>query len=210
MSVQTGADKWEEWNSRGGPKYPHEKVVQFTFRNFPADARSSMRVLDLGCGSGVHARFFASEGFQVYGTDISRVGVEHTTAALTKHGLRGEFKVESVERIGYRAESFDCVICVGVLDCAGPSCFAPAVSEIVRVLRPGGVAMLLFASDCDFRVQGAGEYGLHGFSDAEVAAVRPLIDGYLEHFWMDRYITTYQNKLIQQNDHLVTLRKAGR
>lgn len=28
-------DIWNEWNSSSGPKYPHEKVIQFCFRNYP-------------------------------------------------------------------------------------------------------------------------------------------------------------------------------
>jgi SAM-dependent methyltransferase len=201
-------DKWDEWNSHGGPRYPHEKLVQFVFRNFPPEVRSAKRVLDLGCGSGVHAKFLGSEGFEVYGTDISKIGIEHTKALMSSNGLQGEFKDESVERIGYPSGFFDCVLSIGVLDCAGPGVFPSAIREIVRILKPGAIAMLIFASDADFRVCGPNQYGLHGFSDAEVSDARNTVEPQLEYFWMDRYVTTYQNKSIQQNDHLITIRRA--
>ena len=101
MSDVISESKWENWNISGGPKYPHEKVVQFTFRNFPSDSRKNTKVLDLGCGSGVHAIFFAMEGFEVYGTDISEVGIKNTISKIKENGLSGQFDVQSIDNIAY-------------------------------------------------------------------------------------------------------------
>ena len=201
---------WNKWNSGGGPKYPHEKAIQFVFRTFPRSGRSQLRMLDLGCGSGVHTQFLVAEGFDAAARDISTVGVSNTLSRLASAGLTCDVAVGGVDAIDFADDTFDGVISIGVLDCAGLRVFPLAVREIVRVLKPGGTAMLVFASDADFRVQAANEYGLHGFTDAEVAEARSLVAGELEFFWMDRYITTYQNKQLQQNDHLLTLRKATR
>ena len=195
------------WNRGGGPAYPHEKVVQFVFRHFPLVVRAQKRFLDLGCGSGVHTVFLARERFQVCGVDISPVGLEHTRRRLAIEGLSADLNIGSVEAVALPDASVDAVISVGVLDCAGPNLFAPALSELGRVLRPGGRAMLLFASDTDFRVAAAGNTGLHGFTQSEVEhALSPLQSMYSEVF-MDRYITTYRNREIEQNDHLITLLK---
>ncbi len=55
-------DIWNEWNNSGGPKYPHEKVIQFVFRNYPLPISENegrrIDVLDLGCGNGVHTHFW--------------------------------------------------------------------------------------------------------------------------------------------------------
>ena len=199
---------WDAWNRPGGPRYPHEKVIQFVLRTFPPSGGRALRILDLGCGSGVHTRFLAAEGFETYARDLSAVGVANTRADVDRQGLRADVAVGSVERIDFPDGFFDAVICVGVLDCAGQAALLPAIREVVRVLKPGGWSLLVFASDTDFRVTGANEHGLHGFSDAEVRAARSAVCAQLEHFWMDRYITTYRDKALEQNDHLVTLRKA--
>lgn len=199
-------EQWNHWNNGGGPKYPHEKVIQFTFRNFPPDIRYRTRVLDLGCGSGVHTLFFSSEGFEVYGTDISEIGIHNTRCLLAKHGFNPELKVESVDRIGYPDGNFDFVLSIGVLDCAGFAAACSAVQEVIRVLKPGGKALLVFASDTDFRVLGANPLGLHGFSEIEVQTMIPTTG--LSIRWIDRYITTYKDQKELQNDFLITLQKA--
>src|SRR2546426_7636787 len=61
--AEVHTDIWNTWNASGGPKYPHEKVIQYCFRNFPPEQRSSVRALDVGCGGGVHTAFLAAEGF---------------------------------------------------------------------------------------------------------------------------------------------------
>lgn len=204
--AMSGTDhKWEQWNSLGGPKYPQEKVVQFVFRNYPSEVRTKTRVLDLGCGSGVNSLFLASEGFLVHGTDISQIGIGHTSALLDRNGLRGEFKVESIDNIGYSSDFFDCVLSIGVLDCAGPKTASLAIREVIRVLKKNGKAFLCFASDRDFRVLGPNPLGLHGYSEEEVEAMVPH-EG-LSLRWIDRYITTQRNQEDQQNDFLVTLQK---
>ena len=202
------APRWNRWNEGGGPKYPHEKVVQFVFRTFPRTGRDAIRVLDLGCGSGVHTQFLAGEGFVTFARDLSEVGVANTRARLTAAGLSADVAVGTVAAIDLPEASVDGVISVGVLDCAGAAVFGAAVAEVTRVLAPGGTALLLFASDEDFRVQGPNELGLYGFTDADVEVARRAVLPQLEYFWRDRYVTTYQDRAIQQNDHLLTLRKA--
>ncbi len=200
--------RWDDWNHGGGPRYPKEKVVQFLFRRFPdRAARAGLRVLDLGCGSGVHMVFLAREGFDAHGTDISPVGVENTRARLDAAGCAGEVTVGSVERIDHPDNHFDALICIGVLECAGPSLLAPALAEMVRVLKPGAPALALFASDVDFRLADGNVLGLHGFTDSEVdAALEPVRNA--AQIWMDRHITTYEGQRIQQNEHLLTLIKS--
>ena len=59
---------WQEWHIRGFcPRYPHEKVIQFSLRNFQnKELRQDTKVLDVGCGAGADIVFFAQEGFDVF------------------------------------------------------------------------------------------------------------------------------------------------
>jgi SAM-dependent methyltransferase len=198
---------WNEWNRDAAPEYPHEKAVQFILRRFPVGKRSGCVVLDLGCGTGRHCLFLAREGFSVVGRDISRVAVDATRARLSVAGFAADLAVAGLVDPLVSASSVDAVICIGVVDSAGPGAAAPAFAAALQALRPGGAAFFVFASDVDFRVHGPNPLGLHGYSDAEVAAAASAsAEGKLSAgFWMDRYITTYQNGALEQNDHLVTL-----
>ena len=199
--------RWDDWNRGGGPRFPKEKVVQFMLRRFPEPAaRAGLKVLDLGCGSGIHSVFLAREGFSVHATDISPVGVENTRTRLAEAGCKGPVTLGCVEQIVYPDNHFHALICIGVMECAGAGRLAPGLCEILRVLKPGAAAMVLFASEVDFRLGNGNPLELHGFTDAEVeAALEPLRA--TAQIWTDRYITTYQNQRIQQNEHLLTLIK---
>lgn len=209
MMSKTAIPLWDNWNRSGGPRYPHEKVIQFLFRRFPDTAsRAGCRVLDLGCGGGVNTLFLAREGFEAHASDISPVGVENTRCRLAQAGCSATLSVGSVDTIAYPDNYFEALVSIGVLECAGFSLLRLAFSEVVRVLSPGAPAILLFASDLDFRLSGDNPLGLHGFTDAEVLDAAGGVSEQLADFWMDRYITTYESQRLQQNEHLVTLVKS--
>ncbi|MFN9624016.1 MAG: class I SAM-dependent methyltransferase [Cyanobacteriota bacterium] len=200
---------WDKWNASGGPQYPHNKVVQFFFRLYPNPSeRSKLRALDLGCGGGVHTEFLASEGVSVFGSDLSSAAIEVTSKKLLNAGLSASgLSRGSVEAIDAPNGFFDVVICVGVLECVDCSLIGACLSEVVRVLRSNGSALLIFASDQDFRVLGDNPYQLHGYSDEEVLQATTALSSNLKYAWLDRYITTYRGQEIQQNEHLLTLVK---
>ena len=47
--------------------WPKRLAREWAFLERPFGALPSRRLLDLGCGTGEHARFFASHGFEVVG-----------------------------------------------------------------------------------------------------------------------------------------------
>lgn len=196
------ASLWDRWNASGSPRYPHEKVVQFTFRNFPPELRRASAALDVGCGSGVHTRFLAAEGFDVTGIDVSSLGVENTRRRLSAAGLTATLEIQDVAALELPAERFQLAICMGVLDCAGRHAARAAVPQILRSLTPGGRGLFVFASDRDFRVLGENPYGLHGFTRAEVEELFAMD---VRELFIDRYISTYRGGEIEQNDWLVTV-----
>jgi cyclopropane fatty-acyl-phospholipid synthase-like methyltransferase len=195
---------WDEWNRQGAPKYPHEKVIQFCFRNYPPAARKETRVLDLGCGSGVHTVFLASEGFDVTGIDISSVGVENARRKLDAKRLRAELRVEAADVLRFPPASFDLVVCVGVYDGTGPDIARASVNRLTEVLAEGARGLFLFASDRDFRVRGEQAGVLYGYTRSEV---EEIFVGRFPEVWIDRYITTHEGGRIEQNDWLVTVKK---
>lgn len=51
--------------------WPKRLEREWAFLSAPLGALASRRLLDLGCGAGEHARYFAEKGFEVVGVDVS-------------------------------------------------------------------------------------------------------------------------------------------
>jgi SAM-dependent methyltransferase len=51
--------------------WPKRLEREWTFLSAPFGSLPSKRLLDLGCGTGEHARFFAEKGYEVVGVDVS-------------------------------------------------------------------------------------------------------------------------------------------
>jgi SAM-dependent methyltransferase len=95
------------------------------------------RVLDVGCGEGQVARRLVGHGVEV-------VGLDPTWAQLREAVARGGgpgFALSVAEQLPCRDASFDGVVMCLVLEHLDP--FEPAISEIARVLEPGGRFLLL-------------------------------------------------------------------
>ncbi|MHC4421188.1 MAG: class I SAM-dependent methyltransferase [Planctomycetota bacterium] len=98
-------------------------------------------VLDLGTGPGLVALALARRGARVTGVDIApeQIDVARRSAAEQGLGAQTEFLVAPAERTGLAAESFDLVI---ASQCWFWFDHDTALSEVARVLRPGGVLVV--------------------------------------------------------------------
>lgn len=94
-------------------------------------------LLDLGCGMGEEAAYFARLGARVTAIDVSPVGVELTRKRAELNGLaeRVRAMVMSADPTGFADESFDIVHGFGILHHVG---LARGLPEVRRLLRPGG------------------------------------------------------------------------
>ncbi|HEV2229034.1 MAG TPA: class I SAM-dependent methyltransferase [Steroidobacteraceae bacterium] len=101
---------------------------------------SGARVLDAGCGDGALVCALASRGAAVTGVDPDPAMLAAARTQAERAGLEVTFADGRVEQLPFADGSFDVVAAVTVL------CFVPdaaaAMSEIVRVLRPGGCLVL--------------------------------------------------------------------
>lgn len=91
-------------------------------------------VVDTGCGEGYYTNRMAERGLRAFGVDLSKNGIRH--AAKTAESDRAFFAVAGI---------FDLPVADGAVD-GVVSLFAPVCEEeFLRVLRPGGVALLVGA-----------------------------------------------------------------
>ena len=115
---------WEEiFSKKEWGKYPSESVIRFIARNFyNVKDRNTIKILELGLGTGANLWFCAREGFKVSGIEWSKTGVERFKARLKEEKLSTQ--IEQIE-IGdylekldnFKDESFDAVIDVASLCC---------------------------------------------------------------------------------------------
>jgi SAM-dependent methyltransferase len=98
------------------------------------------RVLDLACGTGNAALLAAAAGARVTGLDAAPRLIDVARARADAAGVDAEFVVGDALSLPFADGSFDAVVSVfGVIFVPDPGA---AVAEIVRVLAPGGRALL--------------------------------------------------------------------
>ncbi len=96
-------------------------------------------VLDVGCGAGVEVVRFSRAGARVTGVDIASSAITLARQNLEQQGLSARLDVADGEHLPYADASFDLVFAHGVVQYTGDD--SRMVTEIHRVLRPGGLAI---------------------------------------------------------------------
>src|SRR5215471_5234605 len=118
-----------------------------------AELRPGEALLEVGCGSGVLARWRArrtSGRNRISGVDINSYLLREATALARQEGLEGaiEFREGNAEALPFRDNSFDVVMSVTVIEEVDAD---RMLAEIVRVTKPGGrVAVIARAQDIAF------------------------------------------------------------
>jgi SAM-dependent methyltransferase len=113
----------------GGPPEAERFVARMGFE-------PRARVLDIACGTGNATIALARRGAVVTGLDITPHLLEEARARAVREGLRIRFDEGFAETLPYPDGSFDVLVSMfGIMFSPLP---ATAVSEMARVLRPGG------------------------------------------------------------------------
>ncbi|GAB4230224.1 MAG: methyltransferase domain-containing protein [Stanieria sp.] len=110
----------------------------------------STTVLDVGCGIGGSSRILAKDyGFDVTGITISPKQVQRAQE-LTPQGVNAKFQVDDALALSFPDNSFDVVWSIE----AGPHMpdKAKYASEMMRVLKPGGILVVADWNQRDDRV----------------------------------------------------------
>lgn len=94
-------------------------------------------VLDLGCAGGFMAEALAQRGARVTGIDPAADAIDAARAHAHAGGLSIDYDVGVGEEMPYDDASFDAVVCVDVLEHVAD--LNKVLSEVARVLRPGGL-----------------------------------------------------------------------
>jgi SAM-dependent methyltransferase len=143
-------DEWEEiygrhpleelpWE-RGKPREALVEVVE-------AGLVAPGKALDTCCGAGTNDIYLARKGFAVSAMDISPTAVGLAEETARRAGVEIDFRVGSFLDLPHASSVFDFVLDSGCFHHVQPQDREQYISEVRRVLGPGGKYLLICFSD---------------------------------------------------------------
>ena len=110
--MANGGDKYSRLEYRRFIAWPQRILREGPFLEETLSIGPSKRILDLGCGSGEHARFLVSRGFEVVGVDNSESMLEAALEEALPEGL--DFVLGDMREVDRVTDgSFGGAICLG-------------------------------------------------------------------------------------------------
>jgi 2-polyprenyl-3-methyl-5-hydroxy-6-metoxy-1,4-benzoquinol methylase len=107
----------------------------------PLDRLRGARVLEIGCGMGLHTELMSRAGADVTAIDVSPTAIEATRRRLELAGLSAAVERADAEALPFPDRCFDLVWSWGAIHHTART--ARAVREIGRVTRPEGEARVM-------------------------------------------------------------------
>ena len=104
------------------------------------------KILDLGCGLGRHSLFFAKNGFEVHAFDLSESGLGKFMEQIKNEKLNICVKLGDMLSLPYKDSYFDCILAYHSIYHTDSLGIKQVISEIYRVLKKDGEALLTFNS----------------------------------------------------------------
>jgi 2-polyprenyl-3-methyl-5-hydroxy-6-metoxy-1,4-benzoquinol methylase len=118
----------------------NEKFGEMVFDHIIGELRppEGATFLDAGCGGCAHSIRLARRGFHVQAVDFSESALKMAQSNVDSSGLGNmiSLKQENLVALSFRDQTFDYILCWGVLMHIPE--VGTAVSELARVLRKGG------------------------------------------------------------------------
>ena len=121
--------------------YPFDILVSIAARKFfhlPMKERKKIRVLDLGCGAGNNAKFFAENGLSVFGIDGSRTAIDICKKRFKQWKLKAEFLQGDFLELPFENNFFDLVADRESLYANKPGDIKKIIGQVFKKLKPGG------------------------------------------------------------------------
>ncbi len=182
-------DFWEQGSPMSfiGENLSYEGKREFRYSlqdymhaTFGFDKFAGKSVLEIGCGAGIDSAEFARNGASVVSADFTRTATKSTQSLFREANLPGQVLQADATSLPFQKETFVCVYSFGVLHHIPD--VDKAVSEISRVLKPGGQVMaMLYHKDSL----------LYGYS---IVYLRGIKEGLLGKLTIDEILARYSER----------------
>ena len=138
------ADSFEQQRLREFDSEKRERWLAELRRYLPQG--KTLRILDVGTGTGFFACLLAAEGHKTVGIDLTPNMIEHAKHMAAVLGLDARFQLMDAEEPDFEPESFD-VLVTRNLTWTLPH-IEKAYREWYRILKPGGILINFDADYC--------------------------------------------------------------
>lgn len=144
-------DRWRSEAGRADWVTPEQEVIELAEKLV---AQGAKRALDLGCGVGRHALALALTGLDVEAFDSSAAGLEHVRSEAERYQLGIATHAGDIGALPFEDARFDLIVSWNVIYHCDDKEIRRAISEIHRILKPGGTvhATLLSKRHSDYGI----------------------------------------------------------
>jgi 2-polyprenyl-3-methyl-5-hydroxy-6-metoxy-1,4-benzoquinol methylase len=134
--------------ARGNQVWPAEHNYRLEEISNLLKENGVVNIMDVGCGYGRDSIYFAKQGFNITGIDISSSGISLARAKAEQEKLNISFIEADFMRWGNTHERFDCVYLYKVLHQIRPKELSAIISKISDVLSYKGIVVVAtFSTD---------------------------------------------------------------
>jgi cyclopropane fatty-acyl-phospholipid synthase-like methyltransferase len=120
-------------------------------------------VLDIGCGTGEHALFFAENGYEVWGIDSAPLAIQKAQEKAAARGLQASFLVLDARELSKLNRKFDTATDSGFFHTLSDEDRPVFVNNLAATLSPAGKYFMLCFSDLE-----PGGYGPRRITQREI------------------------------------------
>ena len=146
-TTNTAHQEWDlRWKTEEGRKawsVPAKDVVEVLDL---LKERGTKKVLDLGCGVGRHSILLAKSGFAVHALDGSDTGIAHLEDMCKAENIDINATCAEMTNLPYQDSYFDYILAWNVIYHGNLSVVKRVLSEVLRILKPGGIFQLTMLS----------------------------------------------------------------
>jgi ubiquinone/menaquinone biosynthesis C-methylase UbiE len=113
-----------------------ENKTRSNFYSLLPKSLKNQKILDVGCGTGIDAKYYSKHGAKVCGMDISEKEIE-----IAKKQKLVEFVVGDMIKLPYKPNTFNIVTSVYSLQTSED--VTKSILEMIRIVKPKGTILIL-------------------------------------------------------------------